>query len=94
MADKSPHLSANAGQQAPDGPQVPACPLVLVGSCEPIHQNLTIGTRKAFEGGYPFPYTKTLINGETIYVCTKGSQWARTGEQLVLRCVKGDLDCL
>ena len=84
MADKSPHLSANEGPQAPVGPQVPECPFVLVGSCEPISQNLTIGTRKAFEGGYPFPYTKTLIKGATIYVCTKGSQWACTGEKLVL----------
>ena len=89
MGDKRPHLSADEGQQAPDGPQVPDCPLVLVGSREAIPQHLTIGTRKAFEGGDPFPYTKTQINWETIYVCTKGSQWARTGEKLVLRCVNG-----
>ena len=50
-------------------------------------EHLTIGTKKAFENNYPFPYEKTQIGSETIYVCTKGSQWARTSEVLVLRCV-------
>ena len=50
-------------------------------------EHLTIGTKKAFENSYPFPYEKTQIGSETIYVCTKGSQWARTSEVLVLRCV-------
>ena len=45
-----------------------------------------IGTKKAFENNYAFPYEKTQIGLETIYVCTKGSQWARTSEVLVLRC--------
>ena len=47
-------------------------------------EHLTIGTKKAFENNYAFPYEKTQIGSETIYVCTKGSQWARTGEVLVL----------
>ena len=50
-------------------------------------EHLTIGTKKAFENNYAFPYEKTQIDSETIYVCTKGSQWARTSEVLVLRCV-------
>ena len=50
-------------------------------------EHLTIGTKKAFEKNYAFPYEKKQIGSETIYVCTKGSQWARTSEVLVLRCV-------
>ena len=30
-----------------------------------------------------------MIGSETIYVCTKGSEWARADEVLVLRCDKG-----
>ena len=47
-------------------------------------ERLTIGTKKAFENNYPFPYEKKQIGSETIYVCTKGSEWARTNEVLVL----------
>ena len=82
--------SADGGQQepggsqlaVPDGPQVP-------GGGQHMPERLTIGTRKAFEKNYPFPYVKTHIGSETIYVCTKGSEWARTNEVLVLRCVTG-----
>ena len=49
--------------------------------------HLIIGTTKAFENNYPYPYQKRQIGLETIYVCNKGSQWARPGEVLVLRCV-------
>ena len=52
-------------------------------------EHLTIGTKKAFEKNYPFPYEKKQIGSETIYVCTKGSEWARTNEVLVLRFVAG-----
>ena len=52
-------------------------------------QHLTIGTRKAFENNYPFAYEKRQIGSERIYVCTKGSEWARTDEVLVLRCETG-----
>ena len=51
----------------------------------PMPEHLTIGTKKAFENNYSFPYAKKQIGSETIYVCCKGSQWARTGEILVLR---------
>ena len=64
----------------PDGPEVP-------GKFQQMPEHLTIGTKKAFEKNYAFPYEKTQIGSETIYVCTKGSQWARTSEVLVLRCV-------
>ena len=50
---------------------------------------LTIGTTKAFENKYPFPYEKRQIAGETIYICNKGSDWARSDEVLVLRCERG-----
>ena len=53
---------------------------------EHMPEHLTIGTTKAFEKNYPFPYKKKHLGSETIYVCTKGSQWARTSEVLVLRC--------
>ena len=49
-------------------------------------EHLIIGTQKAFDNNYPFPYEKKQIGAEIIYVCTKGSQWARAGEVLVLRC--------
>ena len=52
-------------------------------------ERLTIGTTKAFEKNYPFPYEKRQIASETIYVCTKGSEWARRNEVLVLRCERG-----
>ena len=64
----------------PGGPQVPS-------GGQQMPEHLTIGTKKAFEKNYPFPYQKTQICSETIYVCTKGSEWAREGEVLVLRCV-------
>ena len=50
---------------------------------------LIIGTRKAFEKNYAFPYEKKHIGSETIYVCTKGSDRARSNEVLVLRCQEG-----
>ena len=52
-------------------------------------ERLTIGTKKAFDQNYPFPYQRRLIDSETIYVCSKGSQWARGNEVLVLRCERG-----
>ena len=52
-------------------------------------ERLTIGTGKAFERNYPFPYERTHIGSETFCVCTKGSQWARANEVLVLRSVTG-----
>ena len=52
-------------------------------------ERLTIGTMNAFQKNFPFFYTKALIASETMYVCTKGSQWARANEVLVLRCVNG-----
>ena len=54
--------------------------------------DLTIGTKKAFDNNYAFPYKKAKIGSETIYVCSKGSQWARTGEILVLQCAGLEVD--
>ena len=47
-------------------------------------ERLTIGTQKAFAKNYPYPYQKAEIGTETVYVCSKGSEWARRGEVLVL----------
>ena len=66
----------------PDGPQVP-------GRGQEMPEHFRIGTKKAFEENYAFPYEKRQIGSETIYVCTKGSEWARTNEVLVLRRVTG-----
>ena len=75
------HQEPGGSQLAvPDGPQVP-------GKSQQMPEHLTIGTQKAFENNYAFPYQKTQIGSETIYVCNKGSEWARTSEVLVLRCV-------
>ena len=57
-------------------------------------EHLTIGTKIAFEKNYPSPYEKKQIGAEPIYVCTKGSQWARTSEVWVLLMRERDLDCL
>ena len=74
------HQEPGGSQLAvPDGPQVP-------GGGQQMPEHLTIGTQKAFEKNYAFPYQKTQIGSETIYVCTKGSAWARQNEVLVLRC--------
>ena len=78
--------SADGGQQepggsqlaVPDGPQVP-------GGGQQMPERLTIGTKKAFEKNYAFQYEKIKIGAETVYVCMKGSNWARAGEVLVLR---------
>ena len=46
-----------------------------------------IGTKKAFDNNQAFPYTKKQVGSEILYICTKGSEWARANEQLVLRYV-------
>ena len=63
----------------PHGPQVP-------GGGQQMPEHFSIGTQKAFDRNEPFEYWKKQINSEIIYVCTKGSEWARAGEVLVLRC--------
>ena len=52
-------------------------------------ERLIIGTQEAFERDDAFPYEKKQIGSETIYVCNKGSDWARSNEVLVLRCENG-----
>ena len=63
----------------------------MVGAMEsqdlPAH--VTIGTEKAFQNNYAFPYKKENIGSDTIYVCNKGSEWARPGEVLFLQCENG-----
>ena len=71
----------DGGQQAPAGSQL-ALP---IGPQMP--ERLTIGTAKAFKNNYAFPYKKIQVEAEIIYVCNKGSEWARANEMLVLRCV-------
>ena len=66
----------------PDGQQVP-------GGGEQMPERFSIGTSKAFQNNYAFPYEKRQIGSEIIYVCSKGSRWARRNEVLVLRCVEG-----
>ena len=67
---------ADGGEQVPGGGQQ-------------MPERLTIGTKKAFQKNYAFPYVKKQIGSETIDVCSKGSDWARANEVLVLRCVAG-----
>ena len=66
----------------PDGQQVP-------GGGDQMPERFTIGTTKAFQNNRAFPYEKRQIDSEVIYVCDKGSEWARPNEVLVLRCVEG-----
>ena len=91
-------LAAPDGPQEPGGgPQMPqdeVDPLPHDGGQQEVAEvkwpeRFTIGTKKAFEKNYPFPYVKKQIGSETIYVCTKGSEWARRNEVLVLRCQSG-----
>ena len=73
----------------PDGPQVGSQLAVPDGAqlalYEQLPEQIVIGTKKAFAGNYPFPYVKREIGEEKIYVCNKGSGFARDGEVLVLR---------
>ena len=48
-----------------------------------------IGTSKAFRNNYAFKYTRCEIDDEIVYICDKGSAWARENEVLVLRCDNG-----
>ena len=66
----------------PDGGEVP-------GGGEQMPEHLIIGTKQAFDKGYAFSYRKKQIGPETVYVCCKGSEWARVGEVLVLQYVHG-----
>ena len=66
----------------PDGPEVRR-------GGEEMPDRLTIGTDKAFARGHAFSGEKKQIGSETIYICSKGSQWARPSEVLVLRRVDG-----
>ena len=53
-------------------------------------EHLTIGTKKAFKNGYAYPYELHQIASEPIYVCNKGSEWARPAEFLILRHSPGN----
>ena len=77
-----PHEPGASQLAVYDGPQVP-------GGGQQMPQHLTIGTKTAFKNDYAYAYEKRQIDSETVYVCTKGSEWARTNEVLVLRYVTG-----
>ena len=48
-------------------------------------QHFSIGTLKAFDNKKAYSYEKKQLESETIYVCDKGSRYARENEVLVLR---------
>ena len=82
--------SADGAQEEPVSKRAAGGSIVAEVLWQPqMPERLTIGTKKAFENNYPFAYEKKEIGSETIYVCTKGSEWARTNEVLVLRCEAG-----
>lgn len=84
--------SADGGQQEPG--EVPGGGQPAVPDGSPVMpENIIIGTANAFRGDKAYSYQKKHIGPETIYVCEKGSKWARKGEVLVLRCYRGNLDC-
>ena len=76
---------SRGGQRVPvpDGTQVPS-------GAQQMPESFTIGTKNAFKGNYAFEYKKWKIDEETIYVCSKGSAWAREEEVLVLRYEEGN----
>ena len=52
---------------------------------EEFPESFSIGTKRAYERGYEYPYKRQKIKEETVYVCDKGSDNAQPGEVLVLR---------
>ena len=52
-------------------------------------EKFTIGTQKAYDNGYEYHYEKYTIGGEVVYMCEKGSAWARSDEFLALRYHEG-----
>ena len=73
--------SADGGQQQGGGSQL------LLSDDEGGHmpQHFSIGTRKAIANNDAYSYEKKHLEAETIYVCDKGSRYARENEVLVLR---------
>ena len=58
---------------------------------EELPESFSIGTERAYERGYAYPYKRQKIKEETVYVCDKGSDNAQPGEVLVLRREKNCL---
>ena len=44
----------------------------------------SIGTKRAYERGYEYPYRKQIINMQTVYVCNRRSESGRVNEFLLL----------
>ena len=57
----------------------------LEGSKRSDVKRIAIGTRKAYENHYEFNYIAEKYEGEDVYVCSKGSEWARKNEMLLLK---------
>ena len=93
--DQTSMATENGSEQEPGGSQlaVPDDPQVggenQVAVMEEWPRTLRIGTKSAFRNGDEFTYEKVEIDGETVYVCDKGSQHARPDEVLVLRLEMG-----
>ena len=54
------------------------------GMATQLPEHFTIGTEKAFDNKLHYDNKKGQIRSETVYVCNKGSDWARKNELLVL----------
>ena len=70
-----------------DGGEQQAAGSLLPGGEQPgeMPESFCIGTDRAYQRGYAYPYKKQHIDMETVYVCNRGSDTARDGEFLVLR---------
>ena len=77
------HQDALVPFQDDGGQQERGGSFVVVPGGQQMPERLIIGTQEAFERNYAFPYEKKQIGSETIYVCNKGSAWARAEEVLV-----------
>ena len=78
--------SADGGEQERSGSQLAEPDATQIrGGGQQMPERLTILITKAFEKKYAFAYVKIYIASEITFVCTKGSQWARPKEFLVLR---------
>ena len=52
---------------------------------EDMPESFTTGTQKAFKWNTAFSYERVIICGEIMYLCSRGSDWSRPDEYLILR---------
>ena len=54
------------------------------GQSEGMPESFSIGTKNAYAGKYQYNYKRDTIDGKTVYVCERGSDFSINAERLVL----------